>query len=76
MLNMDNNSKEDQNTNENKNSSYQKEDEICSSEANVDDNDESLLVPLDTEEINIAGEFGNIDGISKLLGEHLFEFSF
>ena len=73
MLNMDNNSKEDQNTNENENSSYQKEDEICSSE---DDNDESLLVPLDTEEINIAGEFGNIDGISKLLGEHLFEFSF
>ena len=76
MLNMDNNSKEDQNTNENENSSNQKEDEICSSEANVDDNDESLLVPLDTEEINIAGEFGNIDGISKLLGEHLFEFSF
>ena len=76
MLNMDNNSKEDQNTNENENSRYQKEDEICSSEANVDDNDESLLVPLDTEEINIAGEFGNIDGISKLLGEHLFQFSF
>ena len=76
MLNMDNNSKEDQNTNENENSRYQNEDEICSSEANVDDNDESLLVPLDTEEINIAGEFGNIDGISKLLGEHLFEFSF
>ena len=76
MLNMDNNSKEDQNTNEKENSSYKKEDEICSSEANVDDNDESLLVPLDTEEINIAGEFGNIDGISKLLGEHLFEFSF
>ena len=73
MLNMDNNSKEDQNTNENENSSYQKEDEICSSE---DDNDESLLVPLDTEEINIAGEFGNIDGISKLLGEHDLEFSF
>ena len=76
MLNMDNNSKEDQNTNENENIRYQEEDEICSSEANVDDNDESLLVPLDTEEINIAGEFGNIDGISKLLGEHLFEFSF
>ena len=76
MLNMDNNSKEDQNTNENENSSYQKKDEICSSEANVDDNDESLLVPLNTEEITIAEEFGNIDGISKLLGEHLFEFSF
>ena len=76
MLNMDNNSKEDQNTNENENSSYQKEDEICFGEANVDDNDESLLVPLDTEEITIAGEFGNIDGISKLLGEHDFEFSF